>query len=35
MLWARPRRVRQPMQAEMIWIAAMNGSVRIMVQVSA
>ena len=34
-LRARPRRVSQPMQALMIWIAAMNGSASSIVQVSA
>ena len=34
-LRASPRRVCQPMLALMIWIAAMNGSVRNMVQQSA
>ncbi len=34
MLLASPRRVSQPMQALMIWIAAMNGSVRNTVQSS-
>ena len=35
MLRASPWRVCQPIHALMIWIAAMNGSVRNMVQVSA